>query len=204
MSEDKDIAGIDELPPLDDFERVWTGQLSEPDAEWSRSAEVFVQGVLDRRDADAQRPAIVGRLGFGAASFAAAAAVLIAAVIGWYVVTGNGPATDGTAQIAENDEPDPPSGTHHAGQNDEDAGPPQPDAGPRVVPVDPAKIQLGRMIAQTQSTVTKPASNLTQTVTQTPQALTMDKLLDLIKSPVPDLSEILAPLKPADDQQSRA
>lgn len=204
MSDNKDIIGIDELPPLDDFERTWVGQLSEPDVEVSRSAKAFVQGVLDQHDAEAQRPAIVGRIGVGPLPFAAAAAVLIAAVIGWYVVTGNGPATDGTTQVAESDKADVPS---HAKDNDanyKNTNTPQPDAGPRVDAVDPSKIQLGRMIAQTQSTVTKPASNLTQTVSETPQSLSMEKLLDLISSPVPDLNEILAPLKPADDQQSRA
>ena len=59
------------------------------------------------------------------------------------------------------------------------------------------------MIAQTRSTVTQPASNLTSTVGDTPQAIRVERLLDLIETPLPDLKELLAPLTP-DEQQSRA
>jgi hypothetical protein len=203
MSDNKAMNDVDALPPLDDFERAWTSKLSEPDAELSRSSEAFVQGVLDRHDAEVNRPAIAGRIGSAPLPFAAAAAVLIAALVGWFVMTGNNAVTDGSPQVADNDESALPG---NAAGTDRDKAPDalQPDAGPRVTPVDPKKIQLGRMIAQTQSTVTKPASNLSQTVSEAPQALSMQKLLDLINSPIPNLKETLEPLKPNDDQQSRA
>lgn len=194
----------DELGPLDAFERAWVGKLAEPEPELSRSAESFVQGVLDKHGAAQQRPAIIGRIGdrigAGPVPYAAAAAVLIAALVGWYMLTGNGTGTDtpDSPNLAEQPNTDPADGEQN------NARPTQPDPAPRVTQVDATKIPLGRMIAQTQTTVTQRASNLTAPARETPQALRMDRLLDLINSPVPDLKEWLAPLKQNNDQQSRA
>lgn len=175
----------DDLTPQDDFERQWTALLAEREPDLPRTEDAFVQGVLDRHAAETQGcPAIVGRVGFGTLPFAAAAALLIAALIGWYLFTNPGTAPINEGVVEKQDpQPDEPQLVHNG--------------------VDPAKLQLGKLISQTQTTVTKPATSLTQTVRDTPQVLRVDRLLDLIDTPIPDLKEILEPLKPA-DQQSRA
>ncbi len=174
-------------PPMDAFEREWTALLAEREPDLVRGEDAFVKDVLDRHEQAANRPAVIRRIGIGRAQLAAAAALVIAALVGWFVLSDAG---EGSTESEDKFVEQPP-----ATQPAEDT--------PVREGVDPSRLQLGRMIAQTRSTVTQPASNLTSTVRDTPQALRVERLLDLIETPVPDLKELLAPLTP-DEQQSRA
>ncbi|MFK7790103.1 MAG: hypothetical protein AB8C95_11510, partial [Phycisphaeraceae bacterium] len=70
-------------------------------------------------------------------------------------------------------------------------------------PTDRPKVELGKLIASVKTTATSPANNLTATVSEVPDTLSIDRLFDLLDGSVPDLKKILAPLQPK-DEQSRA
>lgn len=185
-----------EPEPMDAFDRAWIETLAEPEPDLKRSEQPFVQAVMQRYDRGVHRPApVAGRIGFGSLQFAAAAAVLLAALVGVYFLTQGGGDPPGTGTLANNNEPNPPLS---GGDNKT-----QPDPGRAVAPVDPTKIKLGKLIAGTQNTVTQPASELTTTLRETPNALRVESLLDLFDNPVPQIKQMLEPLKP-DNRQSRA
>ena len=73
----------DTPPPMDAFEREWTALLAERDLDLVRTEDTFVKNVLDRHEQGTNWPAVVGRIGFGRAQLAAAAALVIAALVGW-------------------------------------------------------------------------------------------------------------------------
>ncbi len=185
----------DDPAPLDAFEKEWTALLAEREPDLMRSEDAFVQGVLARHMNEQARPAVVGRIGFGAVSYAAAAALLLTALVGWYVLTNQDQAngTDGQT-IATNGNPAP-------APNQPDSL--QPGRDTRVVKGEASKVKLGALIAQTRTTMTQPASNLTATVRQTPANLRVERLIQWMDAPVPDLKGFLSPLKP-DNEQSRA
>jgi len=171
----------DDLAPLDDFEQQWIGKLAEREPDLVRTEDAFVQSVLDRQVQSQAGPAVIGRIGSSLLPYAAAAAVVIAAVVGWYVLN------SGTDQI-----PEPPF-----------AKDPQPGGAVAVDTPEQPKIALGKLIADARSTLTDPATTLTDTVREAPETLSLDNLFDFLSEPVPDLKEILAPLAPK-DEQSRA
>ena len=186
----------DDLAPLDDFEQEWVDRLNEPEPALKHSEDAFVQAVLERHQPAPTERAVAGWIGLAPRALATAAALLLAAAAGWYLYTTGNPSTETTDELAGN--PDPT-----AEQQDSNVPAPQPDPGPAVAQADPTNIKLGQMIALTRTTVTQPANNLTDGLRQTPQALRVENLLELIDTPLPDLEELLTPLKP-DNQQSRA
>ena len=185
----------DPLDPLDDAEQAWISKLAEPEPELKRTEDAFTQSVLARYQAEQTAPLLAGRIGFAPRTYAAAAALLFATVAGWYLYSQNPTAPgDPSAPEAFTNSPTPAPIEDHA---------PQPEPLTPVATVDPSKIKLGKLIAQTRSTVTQPATALTDNVRLNPQALRIENLLDLIDTPLPNLKQWLAPLEP-DDQQSRA
>lgn len=174
----------DDLAPLDSFEQQWVDQLAQREPDLVRSEEAFVQSVMHHQKQAG--PAVIGRIGQAALPYAIAAALLLAAFVGWYFIT------DGTI-----DAPNQPS---VANQLDD---PTQPNDGSSVVINVRPKVELGKLIANVRSTATNPANNLTTTVSEAPETLSIDRLFDLLGDSVPDLQEILAPLE-TDNEQSRA
>lgn len=183
----------DDLQPLDAFERDWIDQLAAPEQDLTQRSDDFVQAVMDRHHAQQNPPSIAGRIGFGSMPYAAAAALLIAALVGWYLLTVN-PSLTSQPDLATQDQ-------DTAEPTDEQT--PQPTDPSPVAPVDPTKIQLGKLIDQTQFALTQPATSLTTSLRDTPQAIQLQRLLELIENPVPNLKELLAPLDQS-KQQSRA
>lgn len=176
----------DDLAPLDEFELQWVDKLAQREPDLSRSEDAFVQAVLQRHTQSPHQPAVISRIGPRAMTYAAAAALLLAAVVGWYALTADDGQTPDQPPIAQ-------------GAND----PPQPDPASTVVPPERPKVALGKLIAQAQRPVSSPTMGLTTAVREMPNALSLDNLLDLMGDPVPNLKEILAPLDPK-KQQSRA
>lgn len=203
--QDQPDAPMAPLPEPDAFERRWISLLDAdaPDKA-DDDAEAFVAGVMDRYDAmrhPASRSdhAVAGRIGHSALPYAAAAAVLLAAFIGGYaLLTGNPPGTAPTDQLAA-----PGPTTPNDANTQENNAPPQPDAASRVVSGEPAKVELGRLIGQTQALATRPDPDLIKTLNQTRQMLDLGELIEVVNRPLPDLRELLAPLK-QEDPQSRA
>lgn len=172
----------DDLAPLDEFEQQWIDTLAEREPDLLRSEDAFVQSVLDRQAQSQAGPAVIGRIGSALLPFAAAAAVAIAAVVGWYVLTDQGNPADEQPFVDQ----------------------PQPDDAVAVDTPERPKVALGKLIANARNTMTDPATSLTETVREAPDTLSVDNLLDFLSQPVPDLNDILAPLAPKDEQQSRA
>lgn len=178
----------------DAIERQWMGILAEHDDAWSNSEDAFVQGVMDQLDedhaelVDGDAPAVVGRIGlpFKRLHYAAAAALLFAAVIGGYLLITNAGSLDAP-------QADPDQFATPGEEDQESTNTPQPPAKP---------LQLGQLIAQTQAVVTKPDPDLPGAINQTRQSLQFERLLEWVSSPLPDLNEVLEPLKPK-GQQSR-
>lgn len=177
----------DALVPLDAFEQQWVDQLAQREPDLVQTEGAFVQSVM-RAEAGAlgQAPAVIGRIGKAVLPFAVAAALLLAAFVGWMAWTGD-----------SGDAPDQPIIAHPP------TNPPQPDSDTLVVNPDRPKVALGTLIANAKSTATDPANTMTTTVSEMPEALSIDRLFDLLGDSVPDLKEILAPLEPK-DEQSRA
>lgn len=210
-----DVFGDDAMPEsLDAFEEDWVGLLAAPEADLDQSEDAFVQGVLaehaaaclaeptvqqtpeevatqvaTEQAAEESTPAVAGRIAPAprALPYAAAAALLLAALAGWFLLNPKQPGTAGT-ETAKNTQPDSLA--------------PQPSTNTPVANVDPKKIKLGKLIAKAQGTVTSGPFGLAGSDDAT-TLLPIDGLLDLFKNPVPDLKEILAPLED-EDQQSRA
>lgn len=175
----------DELPALDAFEQQWVDQLNRRDPELARSEEAFVQSVLQQHAAPSQANGIVGRIGWGAVPYAAAAALVLAAFAGWFVLTRY------TQQPAQAPVVQAPSTT------------PQPQGPSAVTSVERPAVDLGKLIAKARTTATNPATELTTTVSEVPEALNINRLFDVLGQSVPNLKEILAPLQQS-NEQSRA
>ena len=177
------------LTPLDDFEQQWVDQLAHRDPDLVQTEDAFVQSVMQQSEAAiaAGSPAtVIGRIGKAILPYAIAAALLLAAFVGWTVLN------DDTG-----DTNDPPSIA--GGLNNET----QPDSGTPVATPDRPKVELGKLIANASAAATDPATSLTTTFTEAPDTLGIDSLFDLLGDSVPDLKEILAPLEPK-NEQSRA
>jgi len=176
-----------DLPPLDAFEQQWVDQLAQHEPDLKQTEDAFVQSVMQAQAASATASsAVVGRIGFTLLPYAAAAAVLLAAFVGWYVLKGD-------ADEASNEQP----------IANQPGNAPQPDDASSVVTNDRPRVELGKLIAQAKSTATRPATNLTTTVSEMPETLSFDRLFDLMGDSMPDLKEILAPLEQK-NEQSRA
>lgn len=174
----------DELAPLDAFEQQWVDQLAQRETDLVQTEDTFVQSVMQQAEvasAAGQTPAVIARIGKSLLPYAIAAALLLAAFVGWVALTGD---TTDQPNIAK-----------------ESNNPSQPDNAVAVVTPERPKVQLGKLIAQ--ATTTSPATDLNQTVSDVNQALTVDRLFDVLGDSVPDLKEILAPLEPK-NEQSRA
>lgn len=185
MSEyDPDMTEPDATP--DAFERGWMDTLAEPEQDLAASEDAFVQAVLSKHTAQDSPPAVAGRIGFRTRRFAAAAAIALAALAGWFVASNLNPAASGENEIVENSDKEP-----------------QPGDEPAVVPAEPEKVPLGKLIAQAQARVTGPATSLTATVRDAPESFSIQRIIELIDNPLPNLKELLAPEEP-DNQQSRA
>jgi len=180
LEQDKQL----ELAPLDDFERQWVDQLAHRDPDLPQTEDAFVQSVLQSESASAAGSPTVGRIGFSVLPFAAAAAILLAAFVGWYVLNDTG-----------NDAPEAPNIANQPNN------PTQPDDDSAVASHDKPKVELGRLIAK--ATTANPTAGLTNTVSEMPETLSVDRLFDLLDGSVPDLKEILAPLD-QNKRQSRA
>lgn len=178
----------DDLAPLDDFEQQWVDQLAQREPDLVQSEDAFVQSVMQAEATSlaSDVPAVIGRIGTVALPYAIAAALLLAAFVGWYVLTDGATNTPSEPSIVK-----------------ESTNPTQPIDGSSVATHARPKIELGKLIANVQSTATSPANTLTATVSEVPETLSIDRLFDLLGDSVPDLQEILAPLKP-NDEQSRA
>lgn len=172
----------DEPTPLDSFEQQWVDQLAQRDPDLLQSEDAFVQSVM-RANAEANgAPAVLGRIGFSALPYAVAAALLLAAFVGWFVLTQD----DSEPSIA-----------------DQSNDPTQPGDDPVVTGNDKPKVELGKLIAQVKSTATDPANTLTTTVSEAPDALRVDRLFEVLGDSLPDLKDFLAPLE-SRNEQSRA
>ncbi|MGB0767096.1 MAG: hypothetical protein ACPGYV_05255 [Phycisphaeraceae bacterium] len=183
MNQNDTHNSTNDIEPLDDFERQWVDALNDRDPELLRSEADFVQAVLDRHDAATARPAVIARIGVRVLPYAAAAGLVAAAVVGWSLYS------DATAPPL--DQPDIADAPNQ---------PPPVDASDAV---ERPKVALGPLIARAQSAVIQPATGLTDTVQEVPDALSLDGLFNWLGEPLPDVEDILAPLEP-DDNQSRA
>lgn len=175
---------LDQLPPLDDFEQQWVEQLAQREADLVQSENDFVQSVMQKQAEVHAGPAVIGRIGFTFLPYAAAAAILIAAFVGWYTLQDNGNTALNDQPIAEELENDT-----------------QPGSDSVVANTDRPKVELGKLIAQ--ATTANPTADLTTTVSEMPEALSVERLFELLDGSVPDLKEILAPLEQK-NEQSRA
>lgn len=176
----------DELPELDAFEQQWVDQLAQREPDLVQTEEAFVQSVMHKSEtaSTAGQPAVIARIGAAVLPYAVAAAVLLAGFLGWVAL--NELMTDEQSVAQEDDDT------------------PQPDEGLMVERPERPPVQLGALIANVKSTATNPANTLTETVSEAPEALSVDRLFDLMGDSVPDLKELLAPLEPDNKQQSRA
>ena len=130
---------------------------------------------------------VIARIGFARLlPYAAAAAILVAAFVGWYTLNDNGSTVPDQPNLASLQQPDEQ---------------PQPDDEPAVATPERPKVELGKLIAQ--ATRTNPTADLTTTVGEMPEKLSIDRLFDLMDGSVPDLKELLAPLD-QNEEQSRA
>lgn len=176
----------EDLPELDAFEQQWVDQLANREPDLVQTEEAFVQSVMNKAEAAsaAGRPAVIARIGAAVLPYAVAAAVLLAGFAGWIALKDSITDEQSVAQ--------------------EDSDTPQPDEGLMVERPERPPVQLGALIANVKSTATTPANTLTETVSEAPEALSVDRLFDLMGDSVPDLKELLAPLEPDNEQQSRA
>jgi hypothetical protein len=183
---DNDPTSQNELPPLDAFEQQWVDQLAQREPDLKQTEDAFIQSVMQAEAASAAgAPAVLARIGSKPAlPYAAAAAVVLAAFIGWYVLKGEPASTPSEQPIAN-----------------ETNNTLQPDVAPAVAETERPKVELGKLIAR--ATTTNPTAQLTNTVSEMPDTLSVDRLFDLLGDSVPDLKKLLAPLEPK-NEQSRA
>lgn len=174
------------LAPLDAFEQQWVDQLAQREPDLAQTEDAFVQRVMQTEAASAAGSAVIGRIGFTLLPYAIAAALLLAAFVGWSVLQDNTGDAPDSSPLAE-----------------EFNSPTQPESDTPVVDPDRPKIALGVLIANAKSAATKPATTLTTSVSEAPDTLRIDRLFDLLGDSIPDLKEILAPLEPK-NKQSRA
>lgn len=177
------------LAPLDAFEQQWVDQLAQRAPDLVQTEDAFVQSVMQQAEAASavgSSPAVLARIGGTALPYAAAAALLLAAYVGWAMWIGETSSTTDQPEIAN-----------------QSNNPTQPEDAAPVVSPDRPKVALGTLIANAKATATEPANTLTSTVSEAPKALSVDRLFDLLGDSVPDLKEILAPLEPK-REQSRA
>lgn len=177
------------LAPLDAFEQQWVDQLAQREPDLVLTEEAFVQSVIQQAEAASavgSSSTVLARIGGTALPYAAAAALLLAAYVGWAMWIGETSSTTDQPEIAN-----------------QSNNPTQPEDTAPVVSPDRPKVALGTLIANAKATATEPANTLTSTVSEAPKALSVDRLFDLLGDSVPDLKEILAPLEPK-REQSRA
>lgn len=174
----------DEPTPLDAFEREWADLLSEPDPQFLRSENAFVESVMRRYSSQATTPTVIGKIGPSTLRYAMAAGLMLAVLAAWYVMQAG---TTGGSAIAPGE----------VAVND-----PQPEPNVQVAHNEIRKVKIGELITQAQA-VTRPATRLTLTDLNEIEPPRAKELLELINSPVPDFKELLAPLQ-ANSPQSRA
>lgn len=195
MNNNNNQPGPDQKP--DAFEQQWIDRLAERESDLIQSGDAFVQRVMQRANLAAahesvpthaarRAPAALGRIAPQLATYAAAAALLLAALIGWAVFFNDAPAAP-SQQIAI----------------DENFDAQQPADAIAVAPNQRPNIQLGKLIANAKNTATAPADNLTAAVNRAPQTFSIDRLFDLLDDSVPDLNEVFRS-RESEEQQSRA
>jgi negative regulator of sigma E activity len=186
---ERDPQTREDLAPLDTFESQWIEALAERDPELKKSEDAFVDAVIQQAasaQVSSHASAVLARIGTAALPYAVAAAVMLAVLVGWSILQG------GTVQT-----PDRPP------MAEQPANTLQPDDAPAVTQAERPNIRLGKLIANAKSAATMPANNLTATVSETPDHLSIDRLFDLVGESLPDLNDILKTQEP-DEQQSRA
>lgn len=167
----------DPLAPLDEQEMQWIALLNQRDADLLSDADGFVDGVMDRLERE-RGAAVLARIGqplTGWKPMAAAAAVVLAGLVGWYVIGDKPQATDGGL----------------AGQN-------PPTTAPLTEPTNgstlasnlprPEDVPVGQMIGEFSRSLTRPQVTVLPP-DQTPNRL--QKVLALFENPVEDASRFV-------------
>lgn len=169
--------------PLDAFERDWVDALRQTEPSDPARDAAFTQSVLDRWESETRKP-VLAKIGW--TPYAAAAALLLAAVVGWAVLRGQPTAA--------------PDGTPAPESIVETPAPVE------AVQPDPARIamlsederrelarslQLGTMIAGTSDSLAKPAAGLPKTLDDTADNFNLQGLARGITGPIPDPNDTL-------------
>lgn len=174
--------------PLDAFEERWVSALREPDADLAQSGPAFARGVMDRWQPTPKR-SVLARIGWE--PLAAAAALLLAALVGLSMLGGSDDGTQGAPPIVQDN---PASG------GDEFTGPPTEPAQPRLAERSEAErramaqqLQLGTLISDTSTTLSQPAAGFPKAISTTAEQMTLKSLTQGLVNPVPDPAEVLPP-----------
>lgn len=171
----------DELPPLDADEQQWVRLLGSADRDLLQDGDAFVAGVMDRLDREHGR-AVLARIG-GWRPVAAAAAVVLAGLIGWAVV--NGADDPGQDSLTDNLDSDNNPALVQVDPDTHD------DSNNQAVAANPPKaedIEVGRIIADLSRSVTAPQITMTNP-DQSPTRL--QRVLQLFENPVDDAARFL-------------
>ncbi|MEM1354170.1 MAG: hypothetical protein AAGH88_04720 [Planctomycetota bacterium] len=165
------------LAPLNEHEQAWAGLLKHTDADLLSDSDAFVDGVMDRleRERGVFVLARVGRRLGDWKPLAAAAAVAMAALLGWFVWTGDPDHTG--PNLAEQT---PPTTTKLPGTLKDNQ---HADARPR-----PEDINVGQLIGDFSRSVTRPQVTVLPPE-QTPNRL--QKVLSLFENPVQDAGRFI-------------
>jgi len=170
---------------LDASERAWVDVLKQPEPSEPARDAAFTESVLDQWERETRRP-VLAKIGW--TPYAAAAALLLAAVVGWAVLRGQPTAA--------------PDGTPAPESIVETPAPVE------AVQPDPARIamlsederrelarslQLGTMIAGTSDSLAKPAAGLPKTLDDTADNFNLQGLARGITGPIPDPNDTLPP-----------
>lgn len=173
----------------DAFEQAWIDALNRPEPSDPARDAAFTQRVLDRWEYETRKP-VLAKIGW--TPYAAAAAVLLSAAVGWAVLRGQGgaadpgsqPAPGNPASIAENPgaaEAVDPAPTRIADRS---------EAERRELA---RSLQLGTMIAGTSDSLSKPAAGLPKTLDDTANNFSLQGLTRGITGPIPDPNDALPP-----------
>lgn len=170
-----------ELPPLDADEQQWAQLLGSADRDLLQDGDAFVAGVMDRLDRERGR-AVLARIG-GWRPVAAAAAVVLAGLIGWAAVNGgNGANPD---NFTGNPGTDNDSALVQAAPDTPD------DSNPHIVVDNTPKaqdVEVGRIIADLSRSITAPQITVAN---PDPSPTRLQRVLQLFENPVDDAARYL-------------
>lgn len=170
------------LAPLDEQEQRWTELLSQRDSDLLSDSDAFIDGVMGRLEQERGR-AVLARIGQslgGWKPLAAAAAVALAGLVGWYVLDGDATSPAGPG-IADQSTP-----TTAPQSDPSDASPADgalADNRPR-----PEDVPVGQIIGEFSRSVTQPQVIVLPTE-QTPTRL--QKVLALFENPIEDATRFV-------------